>query len=96
MAEWVKCGTLMWFGHVLRMHEDDLVQRVCESKIEENDIGGDHRDSGPIVSMSINWRDALAGKGLMFGERLPEERKLDFCCGHPLGRSSLEGTVPEI
>lgn len=33
VTEWVKCATLRWFGHVMRMNEDGFVKRVCESSI---------------------------------------------------------------
>lgn len=28
VAEWVKPGTLRWFGHVMRMNEDNFVKRA--------------------------------------------------------------------
>lgn len=28
VVEWVKCDTMKWLGHVIRMKEDDLVKRI--------------------------------------------------------------------
>lgn len=28
VVEWVKCGILRWFGHVIRKNEDDFVRSV--------------------------------------------------------------------
>lgn len=34
MVECLKCVTLRWFGHVLRMKEDSFVKKVYESRVD--------------------------------------------------------------
>ncbi len=33
VVEWVKRGALRWFGHVMRMKENEFVKRVFEGRI---------------------------------------------------------------
>jgi len=40
VVEWVKCGTLRWFGLVVRMNENEFVKRVYKSKIEGPSVRG--------------------------------------------------------
>ena len=51
VVEWVKRGTLRWYGHVMRMNEDCFAKRVYESSIE----GGGVRGRPPVNSGSIVW-----------------------------------------
>jgi len=40
VVEWVKCGTLRWFGHMVRMNENEFVKRVYKSEIEGPSVRG--------------------------------------------------------
>ncbi len=40
MVEWVKHDALRWFGHIIRMGENEFVKRVYEGRIEGRGVRG--------------------------------------------------------
>ncbi len=40
VVEWVKRGALRWLGHVMRMGENEFVNRVYEGRIEGGGVRG--------------------------------------------------------
>ncbi len=68
VVEWVKCGALRRFGHVMRMEENAFVKSVYEGRIE----GGGVRGRPPVkwinkVSEYWSKRVGVAGLNVLRG-----------------------------
>ncbi len=84
--EWVKRGTLRWFGHIERMEHEEFVKKVYQSNVE-----GPNRRRRPLgrwedkVKEYVSERGAR-GYGLAWARRecMDRERWRSICRGHPL------------
>lgn len=80
----MKRGTLRWFGHMMKMNENEFVERVNEGRIK----GGDVRGGPPgkwINRVSEYWSERVGSSWIKCAERECQnrERWRHFCCSHP-------------
>ena len=91
VVEWVKRGTLRWYGHVQRMEAEVLAKKAYDSNVEGRGVRG-----RPPASWDSRVEEYVRERGVngIMGMRRVKERCKDrnswrlFCQGHP-----LEGTL---
>ncbi len=57
MVEWVKRGTLRWFGHIERMENEESVKKVYLSSVE-----GPNRRGRPLGRWEDKVREYVSGE----------------------------------